>query len=213
MRRSSSSPTSRIFRARSAWSAKSGSATCGSGSRRPSFQAAKRNASSWRPSCSERSAARRLYVLDEPTTGLHAEDINKLMTQLDGLVESGNTVIVVEHDMRVVACERLRHRHRARRGRGGRPRGGGRNTAKCRALVEEQDRAFPREGDYAERRVAAIQRGLLRGAIRRFAAVGPQIADVVVGVSGDRLASIRVVADQRADAFDPSAGALRRRGA
>ncbi len=44
-----------------------------------------------------------LYVLDEPTTGLHAEDINKLMAQLDGLVEAGNTVIVVEHDMRVVA--------------------------------------------------------------------------------------------------------------
>jgi excinuclease ABC subunit A len=44
-----------------------------------------------------------LYVLDEPTTGLHAEDVNRLMAQLDGLVESGNTVIVVEHDMRVVA--------------------------------------------------------------------------------------------------------------
>ena len=44
-----------------------------------------------------------LYVLDEPTTGLHAEDITRLMAQLDGLVESGNTVIVVEHDMRVVA--------------------------------------------------------------------------------------------------------------
>ena len=44
-----------------------------------------------------------LYVLDEPTTGLHAEDVTKLMAQLDGLVESGNTVIVVEHDMRVVA--------------------------------------------------------------------------------------------------------------
>jgi len=45
-----------------------------------------------------------LYVLDEPTTGLHAEDVGTLMTQLDGLVESGNTVIVVEHDMRVVAA-------------------------------------------------------------------------------------------------------------
>ena len=44
-----------------------------------------------------------LYVLDEPTTGLHPSDVEKLMTQLDGLVESGNTVIVVEHDMRVVA--------------------------------------------------------------------------------------------------------------
>ena len=44
-----------------------------------------------------------LYVLDEPTTGLHPSDIEKLMLQLEGLVEAGNTVIVVEHDMRVVA--------------------------------------------------------------------------------------------------------------
>ena len=45
-----------------------------------------------------------LYVLDEPTTGLHPSDVAKLMTQLDGLVESGNTVIVVEHDMGVAAA-------------------------------------------------------------------------------------------------------------
>ena len=44
-----------------------------------------------------------LYILDEPTTGLHPADVEKLMTQLDGLVDSGNTVIVVEHDMRVVS--------------------------------------------------------------------------------------------------------------
>jgi excinuclease ABC subunit A len=44
-----------------------------------------------------------LYVLDEPTTGLHPVDVERLMKQLDGLVDSGNTVITVEHDMRVAA--------------------------------------------------------------------------------------------------------------
>lgn len=44
-----------------------------------------------------------LYVLDEPTTGLHPFDVEKLIVQLNGLVDAGNTVIVVEHDMRVVA--------------------------------------------------------------------------------------------------------------
>jgi excinuclease ABC subunit A len=44
-----------------------------------------------------------LYVLDEPTTGLHPSDTEKLLLQLDGLVAAGNTVIVVEHEMRVVA--------------------------------------------------------------------------------------------------------------
>ncbi|MDM0029677.1 excinuclease ABC subunit UvrA [Variovorax saccharolyticus] len=44
-----------------------------------------------------------LYVLDEPTTGLHPADVDKLMAQLDGLVAAGNTVVVVEHEMRVVA--------------------------------------------------------------------------------------------------------------
>ncbi|WP_296252663.1 excinuclease ABC subunit UvrA [Pseudomonas sp. UBA4194] len=44
-----------------------------------------------------------LYVLDEPTTGLHPSDVDRLMTQLNQLVDSGNSVVVVEHDMRVVA--------------------------------------------------------------------------------------------------------------
>jgi excinuclease ABC subunit A len=45
-----------------------------------------------------------LYLLDEPTTGLHPEDVEKLMMLMHALVDGGNTVIVVEHDMDVVAA-------------------------------------------------------------------------------------------------------------
>ncbi len=45
-----------------------------------------------------------LYVLDEPTTGLHPADVDKLLVQLEALVEGGNTVIVVEHEMRVISA-------------------------------------------------------------------------------------------------------------
>lgn len=44
-----------------------------------------------------------LYILDEPTTGLHPSDVEKLLKQLEELVDAGNSVILVEHDMRVVA--------------------------------------------------------------------------------------------------------------
>ncbi|WP_233509646.1 excinuclease ABC subunit UvrA [Pedobacter chinensis] len=44
-----------------------------------------------------------LYILDEPTTGLHPSDVERLMAQLNRLVDAGNTVVMVEHDMHVVA--------------------------------------------------------------------------------------------------------------
>ncbi|WP_342319664.1 excinuclease ABC subunit UvrA [Corynebacterium mayonis] len=52
----------------------------------------------------KRSNGRTIYILDEPTTGLHFEDIRKLMLVLNGLVEKGNTVLVIEHNLDVIKC-------------------------------------------------------------------------------------------------------------
>ncbi len=53
---------------------------------------------------SKRSTGRTLYILDEPTTGLHFDDIKKLLGILDRLVDGGNTVLVIEHNLEVVKC-------------------------------------------------------------------------------------------------------------
>ncbi|MGN2337149.1 excinuclease ABC subunit UvrA [Clostridium cagae] len=53
---------------------------------------------------SKRSTGKTLYILDEPTTGLHIDDVNKLIGILQRLVDAGNTVVVIEHNIDMIKC-------------------------------------------------------------------------------------------------------------
>ena len=53
---------------------------------------------------SKRSTGKTLYILDEPTTGLHVDDVSRLVEILQRLVEAGNTVVVIEHNLDMIKC-------------------------------------------------------------------------------------------------------------
>ena len=53
---------------------------------------------------SKRSTGKTMYILDEPTTGLHIDDVNRLIDILQRLVEAGNTVVVIEHNLDMIKC-------------------------------------------------------------------------------------------------------------
>ena len=53
---------------------------------------------------SKKATGKTLYILDEPTTGLHFEDVNKLISILQELSNNGNTVLVIEHNLDVLKC-------------------------------------------------------------------------------------------------------------
>ncbi|EHO18756.1 UvrABC system protein A [Fusobacterium necrophorum subsp. funduliforme 1_1_36S] len=62
----------------------------------------KLNELSWRLSFPKNSRGKTIYILDEPTTGLHFQDIEKLLEVLQRLVEKGNTVLIIEHNLDVI---------------------------------------------------------------------------------------------------------------
>ena len=80
----------------------SASTTSSSASRRRRSPAAKRSGSSWPASWCRNRTGKTLYLLDEPTTGLHFDDIELLLKVLHGFVDAGNTVLVVEHNLDVI---------------------------------------------------------------------------------------------------------------
>ncbi len=109
------------------------------------------------------ATGRTLYILDEPTTGLHFADVQRLLEMLDRLVEAGNTVVVIEHNLDVIKTADRLIDLRARGRRGGRTGGGRGHAGRGRGAGRVVHRQLP-VGDRAPAgRAAARAQGALRG--------------------------------------------------
>ena len=79
-----------------------GWAISASGNPPPPYPAVKPSASSCRASSPSRATGRTLYVLDEPSVGLHAADVHKLIEVLQRLVDAGNSILIIEHNLDII---------------------------------------------------------------------------------------------------------------
>jgi excinuclease ABC subunit A len=101
----------------------------------------------------KRSTGKTLYILDEPTTGLHFEDVRMLLGVLSRLVDAGNTVLVIEHNLDVIKCAD----HIVDMGPDGGTRGGkvvGQGTPEQIAQIKESH-----TGQFLKRMLAAKTKG------------------------------------------------------